>query len=585
MQCAQCHTHKYDPITQRDYYRFLAFLDNVDEPEIPLPDPAIAARREAIGRQIESLRAALPSRFPNQDSAPTWEVLAPRQVESREGTRFEIRPDGSVLALGEPPASDTYEAEFDLDPAGLSALKVEALVDPSLPHQGPGRAPNGNFVLREVAATVRGATGDSIPLKSSSPVADAEQPGFPAAAAIDGKAEAGWAVDVGAAGLNRDHALTFAVGASTLPSGPARLAVKLDQTHGGGHTLGRFRVSAGRVPTPAEGEIETRRAARLDSRLVDWERSIRPTRWESQIPSTLNSARGATLRLLPDRSVLATGDKPNNDVYRVEIPTGGRAVTAIRLEVLTDPSLPGGGPGRAPLYSVGNFLLTDVQAAFGPAGGETRPIAIRDASADFAEEGRAAAQAIDADRDTGWSIGGRVGESHAIVFRLAEPTPALADGRLQVVLTQFHIHQTTIGRFRVSTTTDPNPPTASGLPAAIEDVVLVPPASRTAEQARALRRHFLGITPELAGPRAEIAALRRDPAGIPDVDGPPGAPAGRSPDHPDPPPGRVPPGRPRPSRPACPASSTRCPRARPPTAWPWPAGWWPRTTRWSAGWS
>ena len=46
--CAQCHTHKYDPITQREYYQFLAFFNQADEPEVELPAPGAskAARRD-----------------------------------------------------------------------------------------------------------------------------------------------------------------------------------------------------------------------------------------------------------------------------------------------------------------------------------------------------------------------------------------------------------------------------------------------------------------------------------------------------------------------------------------------------------
>ena len=192
------------------------------------------------------------------------------------------------------------------------------------------------------------------------------------------------------------------------------------------------------------------------------------------------------------------------------MPVGPDPITAIRLEVLPHPSLPDGGPGRAPLFSVGNFLLTEVEMALASADGKTvRPVAIRDASADFEEKGRPAALAVDGKPDTGWSIGGAVGRPHAIVFRLAEPLRGEPSGMLVLTLRQFTIHQTTIGRFRISTTADIDPPTASGLPAEVEEIALIPADQRSAAQASLLQRHFLTVAPEMAGPNAEIAALRR----------------------------------------------------------------------------
>src|SRR5205814_7411168 len=57
--CAQCHSHKYDPISQREYYRFFAFFNNADEPEVELSDPVVAAKRAAIAPEIARLEAGL----------------------------------------------------------------------------------------------------------------------------------------------------------------------------------------------------------------------------------------------------------------------------------------------------------------------------------------------------------------------------------------------------------------------------------------------------------------------------------------------------------------------------------------------
>ena len=508
VQCAQCHTHKFDPITQREYYRFLAFFDNVDEPELDLADPAIMARQADQSRKIAAMEASLADRFPDRAVARSWSVAKPTRAIAASGLTLAIQEDGAILAQGSRPEVDRFEVEVEAELGGVSSIRLEALTDPSLPKQGPGLAPNGNFVLREFS--VADAQGRPIALISAE--ADASQTGFEVGGAIDGNTATGWAVDIGLKGLNADHSAGFRVDGKPLSPGLNRLTFRLDQEYGGKHILGKFRIALGREP---EGPTLDRRG-RLEARRKEWEAGLKLTRWSPVTPTKVESARHATMTVLDDRSVLASGDKPNNDDYRVEVPVGGEAITAIRLEVLPHESLPDGGPGRAHLFSVGNFLLTEVEASLTPAeGGPGRPIKLRDASADFEEKGRPAAQTIDGKADTGWSIGGAVGKPHALVFRLAEPLIVAPGSRLNLTLHQFTIHQTTIGRFRVSTTADPDPPVASGLPAEVEEVALVATDQRTDEQSRIMERHFLAVAPELAKANAELVALRKTMPALP----------------------------------------------------------------------
>ncbi len=506
VQCAQCHTHKFDPITQREYYQFFAFFNNVDEPDLDLPDPAIAARRAEVEKKIADLEAGLADRFPDHESpARKWDVLTPGRATADSGATLLIQADGSILASGANPTADRYEVEVEADLADIVAFRLEALADPSLPKSGPGRAPNGNFVLTRFQAS----DAEGRPIKLGSAEADVSQPHFDVAGAIDDDPATGWAVDAGPGKLNKDHAATFRIESKSQPNGRARLVFRLEQAYGNLHNLGRFRISAARKPTAAPAKDQDR-ASRLAAREAEWEASLKPTRWKTVAPASVVSAKNATMTVLDDRSVLVTGDKPNNDTYKVEIPADGPAVTAIRVEVLPHESLPEGGPGRAPLFSVGNFLLTEVEAALvSPDGAVTRPVKIRDASADFEEKGRAASQTLDGKTDTGWSVGGAIGKPHAIVFRLAEPAKGEAGSRLVLTLHQTYIHQTTIGHFRVSTTADAGPPGASGLPAEVEEIALIPRDRRTPEQAKALLGYFLSVAPEMAKANAEIEALRR----------------------------------------------------------------------------
>jgi len=80
--------HKYDPITQREYYQFLAFLNNADEPEIDVPDPRVRERREAVAAQIHALEAGRASKAEGLDAKlDAWERATPRALDGRRRRR------------------------------------------------------------------------------------------------------------------------------------------------------------------------------------------------------------------------------------------------------------------------------------------------------------------------------------------------------------------------------------------------------------------------------------------------------------------------------------------------------------------
>lgn len=256
--------------------------------------------------------------------------------------------------------------------------------------------------------------------------------------------------------------------------------------------------------------LEAGRAAKvmdLENKQSSWEVQQHPTRWTVVRPSALTSKKHATMTTQADGSVLVSGDKPNNDVYTVELPTDRPGVTALRLEVLPDPSLPDGGPGRAPLFSVGDFLLTEltVDAVASNDPKTAQRLTLAHASQDYCEPGHPAALSIDGVTDTGWAVKGGVGREHSAVFTFKN---ALESGRLVVTMHQEYIHQMTIGRFRLSVTSDPKPSEASGLPADVEEALLVAREQRTPEQAAAVRDHFLSVAPELVDVHKAIAAER-----------------------------------------------------------------------------
>ena len=505
----------------------MALLDNADEPELTLPDrdPALAQRRKEIADRIARLEAELPDRFPALDPNAGWRVLTAARVAVEPaapdpGVHFNMQPDGAVLLSGSNPETISYAVDLSVPPGEWTSLRLEALTDPDLPSTGPGRTPHGNFVLTAVRlAAVNGTGADSaeIPVQIAAAAADFSQSGFDPAGVLDANDRTGWAIEDGSGHLNKDRALTLELARPLAISNTdgARVKLVIDQKYGGKHTLGKFRVLARQAeavassPTAlAEADARARHRARKQA---EWEAGIEPARWWTVRPERMLSRKGATLDLLPDGSVLVSGDKPNTDVTEFELPLPTRLgpLTALRLETLTHPSHPEDGPGRAPLNSVGDFILTEVEASVVRDGAPPRPVRFQQATSDYAEPGKPADLAIDGKPDTGWTIKGAVGRPHHAVFTLAEPLTPQPGDRLKLVFHQFGIHQMTIGRFRLSVSAQAGPVRAVSVPADVEDALLTPVAERTPGQAAAVWRAFASVAPELAGPRQEIVELRK----------------------------------------------------------------------------
>ena len=185
--CAQCHSHKYDPISHTDYYRFMALLNNADEPDLPLPprnsqDTSNLDNREKVDRRIVSLvEAARQAYRPNEESdtesgaeafdqqlqdwirdrqqhLAEWTIARPVDFESNL-PRLERLADNSIYTSGDFTKRDTFSMRLEL-PAlqTVTAIRLEALPDDRLPAGGPGRAyyegRKGDFFLSEIDITV-----------------------------------------------------------------------------------------------------------------------------------------------------------------------------------------------------------------------------------------------------------------------------------------------------------------------------------------------------------------------------------------------------------------------------------------------
>ena len=143
----------------------------------------------------------------------------------------------------------------------------------------------------------------------------------------------------------------------------------------------------------------------LDEAQLKWERQVeaRPVEWIALQPTGALSTGGATLKVLPDGSVLAEGPNPENDSYTIVAQTSLKAIAGIRLEVMSDPSLPGGGPGRD---TDGSFVLSRIDAQASPKGTPqtVQPVTWTRAAAEQTAPEFNIESVIDGKANKGWSI-------------------------------------------------------------------------------------------------------------------------------------------------------------------------------------
>ncbi len=284
--CAECHDHKFDPLTTKDFYRFEAFFADIKErglysgahadgnwgPFVKVPNAEQEAVLTKLDQEISEFKKLLETSTPELVAAQAawektqvaWTVLKPNSMTSAEGVTLTAKDDGSVLASGKNPATDTYTLVVKNPPKGITAFRIEVLPDDSLPKKGPGRAGNGNFVLSEFA--VKHVVGETIEetVALQNATATYEQTGgaennpykkWAAAAAIDGDAKGktwGWAImeKVGQPQIAVFETVNDIAGgeSSTLT---ISLLQDLDNPQ---HTIGRFRLSVATSPRPIRAD-------------------------------------------------------------------------------------------------------------------------------------------------------------------------------------------------------------------------------------------------------------------------------------------------------------------------------------------
>ncbi len=256
--CAQCHTHKYDPIEHSEYYKLMAFLDNADEPRHEVVDDALREKKKQAAQRIASLEAALPGRWSGsggdaeadmkakfaaweaaeRSKAAHWTIVRPSEMKSSM-PELAVQANGAVLAAGDMTKSVDYELKFPVRQKAVTAIRLEVLPHESLPEGGPGMTyyedvgKRGDFFLSEINVTNSGR-----PVKIAAASQSFAAGNSTAAMAIDGDMSSGWSIH---GGQGKPHAAVFRFESPQDLDGDFSVKLMFEATFA--CALGHFRVS------------------------------------------------------------------------------------------------------------------------------------------------------------------------------------------------------------------------------------------------------------------------------------------------------------------------------------------------------
>ena len=283
LQCAQCHSHKYDPISHTEYYQLFAMLNNFHESSITVFTAEENERRGEAERQIDIAHRTL--RQSDLAIEPEFAEFVSRQSEHSpadfktlsfdwieetiNGQKYIPQSDGSYLQQGYAASKSASQGDAVIDLDQVRTVRLELMRDPNLPHGGPGRSFDGTWAISELKFYADRGDGEFkiVPWKSAAASVDPPRRRLdkrywfkepdpdrvtgPVDYAIDNDEKTAWTGTLSAGRRNDPQVAYFEFAEPIRPTGdgPIKMRIELVMKHGGwnsddnqSHNVGRFRV-------------------------------------------------------------------------------------------------------------------------------------------------------------------------------------------------------------------------------------------------------------------------------------------------------------------------------------------------------
>ncbi len=298
LQCAQCHTHKFDPVTQDEYFGLYAFLNDTYEAWSPVYEEPQLQAIERVRKGLANIHAGLKKEQPQwpeklaaweesvrRQQAP-WTPLKATRLMTQSGLNHPTQEeDGSIMTLGHPSESSEHWIFAVPQEKGITGLRIEALTHRDLPFNGPGHSLWGTWALTEMEVHVKdkdGADWVKQPLKNAT--ADWSEPDHfieemwvsksekgrerrvgPVSFLIDGDNQTAWRADRGPGRRNSESVAVAQFETPLTLAEGAQMRITLRMNHGGSGNgrngrlttlLGRCRLSTTTAPDPKAPAVD-----------------------------------------------------------------------------------------------------------------------------------------------------------------------------------------------------------------------------------------------------------------------------------------------------------------------------------------